>query len=49
MRAAHMHDFEGRGDVHASNNLFNCKTSGQEDGALKEDWGRELWKTTIGK
>ena len=35
----------GPGDEHASNNLF-CKTTGREDGPLKEDWGRELRKLT---
>ena len=35
----------GPGEEHASNNLF-CKTTGREDGPLKEDWGRELQKLT---
>ena len=35
----------GPGDEHASSNLFH-KTTGREDGPLKEDWGRELRKLT---
>ena len=31
--------------TYCDNNLF-CKTTGREDGPLKEDWGRELRKLT---